>query len=77
MVWRKGNHPKLLVGMYIGVATIKNSMGIPQKSKKRIAIWSNNPTPGHVTGQNYNLERHMHPSFHSSNIHSSQDMQTT
>ena len=26
MVWRKGNLPTLLVGMYIGAATIENSM---------------------------------------------------
>ena len=29
MVWRKGNLPTLLVGMYIGAATIENSMVVP------------------------------------------------
>ena len=28
-VWEKGNPPTLLVGMYIGVATMENSMEIP------------------------------------------------
>ena len=30
-VWRKGNPPKLLVGMLVGVGTLENSMEIPQK----------------------------------------------
>ena len=29
MVWSKGNLPTLLVGMYIGAATIENSMVVP------------------------------------------------
>ena len=28
-VWRKENPPTLLVGMYTGAATLKNSMEIP------------------------------------------------
>ena len=28
-VWRKGNPPTLLVGMYIGVATMENTMEFP------------------------------------------------
>ena len=34
----KGNPPTLLVGMYIGVATIENSMEVPQKAKNRVAV---------------------------------------
>ena len=37
-VWRKGNPPTLLVGIYIGTATMENSMEVPQKTKNRIAI---------------------------------------
>ena len=37
-VWRKGNPPTLLVGMYVGVATMENSMEGPQKTKNRITI---------------------------------------
>ena len=30
---RKGNPPPLLVGMYIGTATMENSMEVPKKLK--------------------------------------------
>ena len=33
--WRKGNPPTLLVGMYIGTATMENSTEVPQKTKNR------------------------------------------
>ena len=33
-VWRKGNPPILLVGMYIGAATVENSVEVPQKTNK-------------------------------------------
>ena len=32
-VWRKGNPNKLLVGMYIAAATMKNSMEVPQNTE--------------------------------------------
>ena len=41
-LWRKGNPPTLLVGMYIGVATMENSMEVPQKTKNRVAVSSSN-----------------------------------
>ena len=31
----------------------------------------------HVSGQNYNSKRYVHPYVHSSTIHNSQDMETT
>ena len=34
-VWRKGNPPTLLVGMYIGAATMENSMASPYETKYR------------------------------------------
>ena len=34
-------------------------------------------TPGHVSRQNYNSERHMQPHSQSSTIHNNQDMETT
>ena len=37
-VCRKGNPLTLLVGMYIGTATVENSIKIPQKTKSRITI---------------------------------------
>ena len=30
---------------------MENSMKVPQKTKDRITIWSNNPTPGHISGK--------------------------
>ena len=50
-VWRKGNLPTRLVGMYIGAATMENSMVVPQKTKNRVAMWSRNPTPGICQGK--------------------------
>ena len=50
-------------------------MGDPQKTENRI-IWSSNPTPGHVSGQNCNSKRYMYPYVHSSTIQNSQDMET-
>ena len=37
-VWRKGNPLTLLVGMYIGAATIENSVAVPQKIKNLTLI---------------------------------------
>ena len=76
-IWRKGNPPTLLVGTYIGAATMENSMEVPQKTKNWVAIWSNNSTPGHIPRQNYNSKRYMHPYVHGSTIYNSQDMETT
>ena len=79
--WRgcgeKGNPLTLLVGMYVGVATMENSMEVPQKTKNRITISSSNPTPGHITRQNSNSKRCMHPYVHCSTIYNSQDTETT
>ena len=37
-MWKKGNHPTLLVGMQIGAAMVKSSVEIPQKTKNGVAI---------------------------------------
>ena len=37
-VWRKGNPPTLLMGMYIGIATMENSIEVPIKTKNRATI---------------------------------------
>ena len=36
--WRKGNPLALLVRVYIGAATVENSMKFPQKTKTRTTI---------------------------------------
>ena len=51
-------------------------MELPHKTKNKATIGSNNPTPGHISGQNYNSKRDRHPYVHSSAIHNSQDMKT-
>jgi len=33
-VWRKGNPPTVLVGLYVGAATVENSTEVPQKTNK-------------------------------------------
>ena len=35
---------------------------------KRVAVWSSNPTPGHISKHNYNFKRYMHPYVHVSTI---------
>ena len=49
-VWRKGNPLALLVGMQTSTATMKNSLEIPLKKKKktgnRPALWPSNPLLG-------------------------------
>ena len=37
-MWKKGKPPTLLVGMYIGTATMENSMEVPYKAKNIITI---------------------------------------
>ena len=69
--------PTLLLGMWIGIVTVENSMEAPQKTKNRVTIWSSNLTSGHISRQNSNLKRHMHLTGHSRTIHNSQDMETT
>ena len=32
-LWRKGNPPTLLVGMWVGEVTVENSMEVPQETK--------------------------------------------
>ena len=76
-MWRKGNPRTLVVVKYIGAVTMENSLEVSQKTKNRIVIWSNNPTPGHISRQNCNLKKYTHPYVHSSTIHNSQDMETT
>ena len=61
------------------IATMKYSIEVPLKTKNRTitTIWSSNPTPGHVTAENSNSERYIHPHVHCSAISNSQDMEST
>ena len=51
--------------------------GFLKKTKNRATIWSRDPTPGHVSGENSNWKRYMHPNVHRSTIFYSQDMEAT
>ena len=42
---------------------MESRMEVPQKTENRIIIWSSNPTPGHMPGQNNNSKGYMHPMF--------------
>ena len=42
----KGNPSALLVGLQTGVATVENSMEIPQKIKNGSAFWPSDPNAG-------------------------------
>ena len=53
---RKRNPCTLLVGMSIGAATMENSTEVPQKTKNRATIWSNNSTPGYLSKENENTK---------------------
>ena len=46
-----------------------------QKIKNRATIWCSNPTPGHISGEDHNSKRHMHPNVPCSTIYNSQDME--
>lgn len=46
MMWQKGHPGALLVGMWIGVATMENSREDPPKIKNRTIPWSSNLSSG-------------------------------
>ena len=52
-------------------------MGVPQKTKYIITIWSSNPTPRHISRENHNSKRHIHPNVHWGATNNSQDMKAT
>ena len=63
--------------MFIGPALLENSIEVPQKTKYKTTIRSSNPTPGYISGQNYNSKGYMKPYVHRNTIHKSQDRDTT
>ena len=65
------------MGTETGATTMANNTEVPQKAKNRVAIWSSNPTPGHIVRQNYNSKNPMHPYTHHSTIYSGPDVATT
>ena len=52
-------------------------MKVSQKIKNRVAIWSSNLTPVHISRQNYNLKNMCTPIFTAALFTISQDMEGT
>ena len=67
----------LLVGIKTGVATVENSMEVPQKLKDGTALWPSDSTFGYISEetQRTNSKEYMHPYVHCSVIYNSQDME--
>ena len=61
------------------VASMENSMVVPQKLKNAITIWIRNSTLGYSSEENgnTNLKSYLQPHVHCSIIYNSQDMETT
>ena len=75
-IGREGNPSILLMRMHVVAATMENSLKIPQKTTKIVAMGSSNSTPGYIYGQNYNSKRYMQLYVQRSTIHNIQDMET-
>ena len=66
----------LLVGVYIGVATMENSTEVPQKFKNRTTIPSSDSTSAYFFEEKTtNSKRYMHSHVHCSIIYNSHDME--
>ena len=69
--------PSYTVGGNVsGTITMKNCMEALSKTKYRTVIGSSNPVSWHISGENCNSKRYMHPILHRSIIHNSQEMET-
>ena len=47
---------------------MENIMEVPQKSKSKTNIQSGNPTVRHLSGENHNSKRYMHPNVNYSTL---------
>ena len=65
--------------MGVGVATVENSMDIPQKIRNESALWPSKVTSGYISTetQNTNSKEYTHPYVHSYIIYNSQDIEPT
>ena len=68
-----GSNPCLLCLLYLQVC----SLPLAQLGKPRMIIWLSNPAPRHVSGENHNSKRYIHPIVHCSTMYNSQDMEVT
>ena len=76
---RKGNPFALLMGMVTGIATLENSVEVPQKVKNRTTLQPSNGTTRYLSKgyKNADLKGHMHPNVYSNTINNSQSMGRT
>ena len=70
------------MGVQTSTATMKNSVEIPERKKKkktgnRTAIQHSNPTAGHTHWGNQNSKRLVYPNVHQSTVYNRQDMEAT
>ena len=65
----------LLVGMYIGTATMENSMEIHEKTEKGYNMTLKSQSWAYIQRKN-GLKKSMHPNVHCSTVYNSQDMET-
>ena len=77
-MWRKGNPLTLLIGMQAGVATVENSMEVPQKVKNRATLRTINCPTGYLPKgyKHSDPKGYLHPNVYSSNDHNSQNMKS-
>ena len=61
----------------IDTTTMENKKEVSKKIQNRPTIWSNNPTPGHIPGENHHSKRYTHPNVRHSTIYNSQDTEAT
>ena len=62
-MWRNWN-PCTVGGNVNWYSHYGEQYGGSLKTKSRITIWSSNPTTGHISRENHNSKRHMHPNVH-------------
>ena len=76
-MWKKGNSLILMVGVQIGIATVENSMEVPQKIKNRITLQPSNCITRYLSKgyKHSDLKGHLHSNVYSSNVHNSQNME--
>ena len=69
--------------LFMGFSTKEYWSGLPFPSSVDhilphfVSIWSSNPTPGHISGENHNSKWYMHPNVYWGTIYNSQDMEAT
>ena len=59
----KGNSCALLVGIYIGAATLESSIEVPQKYKKKMRVTISTAAYSARESKNSNYKTYMHPRF--------------